>query len=57
VYYGALGCGAGWIGKFSESQGTVVEVEIRAESEGEVTSMEMEGGIDRSESRDLDIIV
>jgi hypothetical protein len=35
----------------------VVEVEIGAESEGEVTSVKMDGGIDRGKSRDLDIIV
>jgi hypothetical protein len=35
----------------------VVEVEIGTESEGEVTSVKMDGGIDRGESRDLDIIV
>jgi hypothetical protein len=35
----------------------VVEVEIGAESEGEVTSVKMDGGIDRGESRDLGIIV
>lgn len=35
----------------------MVEVDIGAESKGEVTSVKMDRGIDRGESRDLDIIV